>query len=259
MGITLVSSAPPFVQEENTNGLQIFEPKIEYLPQNIDYDLHIHLSNITNGLQINNADADCNLHLYNSTGSHTFEGDMEKDGNGIDYDLLINSGNFSDIGEHTYFIYCNSTSAGGDVKGTFMVTEGGVEFTEGRAILINGLLFLLVVFVFLSLFAMFMIENYIGKFTLYWISHVLLILTTFVAWQIGVDGVFSSLAITGIFRIMFWVLTVGVVPMIFLSVAWVVYIHLFNEHFQKLVDKGMTTEEAFKIANKKRGGWFNGQ
>jgi len=49
-------------------------------------------------------------------------------------------------------------------------------------------------------------------------------------------------------------------PMIFLSLAWIVYIHTFNEHFEKLIDKGHDTESAFRMAKKKsRGGWFNGK
>ena len=58
---------------------------------------------------------------------------------------------------------------------------------------------------------------------------------------------------------LFYVSTIAVTPMIFVSIAWIVYIHLFNEHFQKLIDKGVDTEEAFRLTNKKRGGWFNGQ
>jgi len=67
------------------------------------------------------------------------------------------------------------------------------------------------------------------------------------------------MALTGIFRVMFWIFTVAVLPMIILSISWIVYIHTFNEHFQKLVDKGEDTETAFKMASKKRGGWFGGQ
>jgi len=43
--------------------------------------------------------------------------------------------------------------------------------------------------------------------------------------------------------------------MMILSVAWIVYIHTYNEHFQKLIDKGEDTETAFAMTSKrKRGG-----
>ena len=47
--------------------------------------------------------------------------------------------------------------------------------------------------------------------------------------------------------------------MVILSGAWIFYIHTFNEHFEKLIDKGMDTESAFRMAKKKRGGWFAGK
>jgi hypothetical protein len=73
------------------------------------------------------------------------------------------------------------------------------------------------------------------------------------------EGLFGGIVLTGIFKIFFWILMLSAFPMILLSLAWVFYIHTFNEHFQKLLDKNMDTENAFKMAKRKSGGWFNGQ
>lgn len=165
----------------------------------------------------------------------------------------------STAGDYVYSV-CGDKDAGFKCETfQFGITEGGVILTEGRSTLVVGLLLTLVLFLFISLFAMFSVENYIAKFSLYWVSHLLLVLISFVAWQVGVEGLLGGTALTGIFRIMFWVILLAVLPMIFISMAWIFYIHAFNEHFQKLVDKGMDTESAFKMAKKKSGGWFNGK
>jgi len=141
----------------------------------------------------------------------------------------------------------------------FYVNEGGVEITDGRSSLTIALLFVLVCFLFISLFFMVKSESYKSKFALYWLSHVLFILVNFIGWQIGVEGILGSVALTGIFRIFFYIGVVAVVPMIFLSLTWIFYIHTFNEHFQKLIDKGNDPEVAFKLSKRKSGGWFNGK
>lgn len=258
--IITVSAQPPF--ETNnlaTKGLQVFYTPYENMAQNNSFEWHVHVSNISNGYPLTNDLFNCTVHLYNTTGMHTAELDLLNDANTWDKEVWIDGGNFSDIGYHSFYIFCNSTDLGGSVKGLFLVTESGLELTQGRSLLIIGLLTLLVFLLFISLYALFNVENYIGKFALYWVSHVLIILISFVAWQVAVDGLFGGLALVGIFRIMFWIFTIAVFPMIILSGAWIFYIHAFNEHFQKLIDKGVDTEEAFRMTNKKRGGWFNGK
>ena len=181
----------------------------------------------------------------------------------------------NDIGSATWtYDFCQTNVSGryditgeGDILGTatgfdalyFNINEGGMANSTSNTNSILFLLAILVIFFIGSLTLLFKLENYIAKFTFYWISHVLFILITFTAWQIGVEGILGSVALTGIFRILFYVSTIAVLPMVILSGAWIFYIHTFNEHFQKLVNKGMDTESAFKIANKKSGGWINGQ
>lgn len=257
--VGLVSAQPPF--ETNnfaTEGLQVFYPPYENVQQNTGFELHVHVSNISNGYPLTNDLFNCTLHLYNTSGIRTAQVDLENDANTWDKELWIEGANFSDVGYHSFYIWCVADGLGGSVKGSFLVTESGVDYNEGRSLLMIGLLTLLVFFVFLSLYSLFSVENYIGKFALYWVSHVLMIIITFVAWQVGVEGLLGGTAITSVFKIMFYVFSISAFPMIILSLAWIFYIHTFNEHFQKLVDKGVDTEEAFRIANKKRGGWFNG-
>lgn len=160
-------------------------------------------------------------------------------------------------GDYTYSV-CGDKDGGLKCETfTFSINEGGVEITDAGSTLAIGLLAILVIFLIGGLFGFFATENYIGKLVFYWISHILIVLISFVGWQIGVEGILGGTALTGIFRILFWVFTVAILPMIFVSLAWIVHIHAYNEHFQKLIEKGVDTEEAFRMTTKKKG-WMNG-
>lgn len=182
---------------------------------------------------------------------------VEMDKNG--YDFTYNYCDNDQEGDYFYTVCGDPTNKESCKTFTYLVTESGVEITQQRASSSVALLGILFVLLLISLYALFTVENYIGKFALYWVSHLLFLLITFVGWQVGVEGILGGVALTGIFRIMFWVSIVAVIPMLFLSLAWVFYIHAFNEHFEKLINKGYDTESAFKMTNKKRGGWFSGR
>lgn len=257
--MAMISAQPPFQQSDLTTGLVIESGYPLGHPLNTDYYLHAHVYNATSGLLIN-TDLTCFYHFYNhqiNGGEHIQIGSMTSYGAG--YNATINGSLINQSGEYSALIWCNSTDAGGFLQYSFDATESGVELTEGRSLLIIGLLTLLVFLLFISLYALFNVDNYIGKFALYWTSHVLMIIISFVAWQVGVEGLLGGMALTGVFRIMFWIFTIAVLPMIILSGAWVIYIHTFNEHFEKLIEKGGNTEDAFRMAKRKSGGWFNGR
>lgn len=136
--MALVNAQPPFEENVGTlQGLQLFEPRLEVVKQEASFNLHMHVSNITNGVQFPNTAVDCKVHLYDNTGNHTFEsGVMEKDSNGFDHEIFISSGNFSRLGEHAYYIFCNSSNPtlGGEVRGNFEVTKTGTLLDTGEAL-----------------------------------------------------------------------------------------------------------------------------
>ena len=238
------------------SGCEIRTPTASYLQIGRDVVSHVHVLNISTGSHnsLTNDTTDCYLHLYNETGNHLIKQFYGWDG--FEWEIMIDGGNFSNAGDYAFYIQCNSTDLICGVSGGITVTESGVEITEGRSILVIGLMGILFMFMFASLFVLLSVENYMAKFISYWISHILIVIITFVGWQIGVEGLLGGMALTGIFRILFWIFIIAVIPMIFVSFAWVVYIHAFNEHFQKLIDKGEDPETAFAIAKKKKGWMF---
>lgn len=150
--LTLVSVnviAQPVTQVNvNANvGLQIFYPEFETVPQNATFNLHVHVSNKSDGLPLANTAASCFLHLYDNTGNHTFESvAMGKDSNGWDHEVEISEGNFTKLGSHAFTIWCNTTDFGGEVKGTFEVTPSGKANATGITQIVFFLLFLVLIF-----------------------------------------------------------------------------------------------------------------
>ena len=149
--LPLISSAPPITNVNTEQGLEIFYPQFEAVKQDVGFNLNIQVSNITNGFPLLNTGVSCKLHLYDLAGNHTFEsGILDKDGNGYDHSVFINGGNFSDEGQHAFYIWCNTTNFGGEVKGTFQVNKTGV-IPDGIVIVLFSLLFIIVCFELLGL------------------------------------------------------------------------------------------------------------
>lgn len=131
------------------------------------------------------------------------------------------------------------------------VTPNGTTLKEGNAILYIGSLILMLFLLIISIVGIFTIDNYIGKFTFYWVSHVLFVVWTFSVWKITNGFLIGFVGLAGIFKILFWVSIVSMFPMLILSLAWTFYIHTMNDHFKRLLDKGEDVETAFSLTERK--------
>lgn len=173
--------------------------------------------------------------------------EMTKNG----YDFTYNYCNNNLSGDYFYTVCGDPTNKDPCKTFSYTVTESGVEITEQRATSSIALIVLLLLFLTFSIIGIFKVEDYKGKFALYWVSHVLLVLVLFSAWQLGVEGILDGMALTGIFKILFWVAIVSAFPMLLLSIAWIFYIHTVNDHTKRLMEKGEDPETAFSMAKKK--------
>lgn len=132
--LPFISSVPPTQTNVNIeNGLQIFFPAFDFAKQDQGFSLHVHVANLSNGFPLFNTDIDCFLHLYNSSGKHTYQNGLAKDSNGFDHGVFIEAGNFSDLGLHAFYMWCNDSTIGGEARGVFEVTPTGVEFTQAES------------------------------------------------------------------------------------------------------------------------------
>jgi len=154
LSVSMVTGAqPPAITNINTvEGLQIFVPQFTSVKYNTSFNVEVHVSNISNGVQYPNDEVDCYLHLYNSTGSHILESSaFEKDTNGWDLEYMVSYGNLTEHGEeNVYYLWCNNTAEnlGGEVKGFYEITANGKPTPDGF-IIIGFSILLLFIFVFL--------------------------------------------------------------------------------------------------------------
>lgn len=123
-------------------GLQVFYPNIETLPVGTGFDLHIHVSNISNGLTLPNTNVTCMLHLYNSSGNHLIETAFGKDSNGIDHEYFIDGKNFTQTGLYPWNIYCTQNSLGGEATGTLKISSSEQDYSTPYYFLIIGLIYM---------------------------------------------------------------------------------------------------------------------
>lgn len=150
------SFAKPIIDPIVSQGVDTLEvevPIVSVIKQFQDgVTLHTHVHNKTSGLPLtpDNSDVSCYLHMYNVTGGELLEEEMIPDPNNLEWELDINKENFSLIGIHSFFLFCNNSVMGGFVRGGFEVTATGIETEEGGVAL--GIIILIPIFITLLLF-----------------------------------------------------------------------------------------------------------
>jgi len=148
---------------------------------------------------------------------------------------------FPSRGEYYFNMYCECDDCsiiadfndlGGFSENGLFVNGFGEELTEANASMFNySMMFLMILFV-LTLVGLFMVEHYIGKFALYWIAHLLFVIGTFSMWQFNWGYAISYTGLAGIWKVLFYVSTIAVLPMILLSMVWIFYIHALMSIFK---------------------------
>jgi len=255
---SFVFAAPPTQININQDiGVAIFTPPREYLPQNEGYAFHVHVSNISNGRPLNNTDVDCFLHLYYPNGSHSLETSLNKDSNGEDHDIFISGTNFSILGDHAYYIWCDSAEAGdtgGSASGIYIITLTGTELTEGKSILLVGLLAILV-FVFVgNLIALPFVPKGDNKsedgqllsinnlkhlkLPLMLSAYVLFMAIIYVASNISFAFLSTTLIATLLFKL-YTVMMILLLPIVIITFLYLITSLLSENEVKKLLDRGV--------------------
>jgi len=186
------------------------------------------------------------IQLPNSTIILNGEHAMVKTGNVYTYSF----NNTDLVGSYSYITCGDLDGARTCQSVTFEVTQTGFSLNTSGGIMGIGLVAILILFFVFALVGVFKIEDYKGRFALYWVCHLLIIAISFIAWNMALENYMNN-AIAGIFKIIFWVTITSAFPMVLLSLAWIFYIHTMNDHMEKLIDNGGNVEDAFSMAKKK--------
>jgi hypothetical protein len=121
---SLVLAVPPFMDQTNLGGLQIEFPSFSSVPVNEDFNLSVHIYNISSGVAINTS-TDCFLHVYRM-GDHILILNQSSVEHIFDYEFEINNSVFNELGFYRVLVYCEHLGViGGFVNHGFEVTIDG--------------------------------------------------------------------------------------------------------------------------------------
>jgi len=173
----------------------------------------------------------------------------------VDNQSMTNAGPYhnytvdaSRLGIYTATVSCFDNGWWGTNTFEILVTPNGEQPDTAKSIVDLAMLFFLIVLLVFSILGIFTINNVNAKFALYWVSHLLAIGVTFIAWQTS-SGVLSYSPFVGeFFRIAFFVLLVAFLPMFLLSIFFIIKFHFINKNVMDLINAGYEREDAERIA-----------
>ena len=184
--LLMISFASAVAPSATTEGW-IIRSAIPDVFQKIDgsYDFHAHIFDATTGNPVIET-AGCYLHIYDTDGTHLYEGYDDTASHDFDYSFMVNDNNFSVGFEYPYIMQCNGTYAtddeGGYYASSFIVTDDGHAKPEG------------IVIVFFSLYAL--MSFLFMLYSLYIILGALTSVST--TWEtvfLGLAGYFNTMAV----------------------------------------------------------------
>jgi hypothetical protein len=247
--IPFVSSAPPVTTiQQFTEGYIIEGTPQETLKQNNDFTFNFFLYNISNGVTPASTTS-CIFYLSNSSGNILFSSTVQDVGGYRS--ILIKGNNFSKVGHYPYGVKCNSSKLGGALVSYFEVTPNGLELTTGRALVDIGLLIVFVIFLTGIVYIFLETDNLLIKFSSVGFGYLVLIIINFIAWNMANDFLLSAPFIASMFRIFFFVLIVGLFPLVIGGFAYYLIMIFKIKEIERLMGKGMDYNDAERRQGRK--------
>lgn len=144
-------SAVPFQSSEGELIIQV--PPQSSIKKNSDFVFNVHIYNTTDGKPFNDS-VSCELHIYNSTGSHILDNRMLNDEDSFnEYTFTLDRGNTT--GDMiSYIVQCNNSRIGSFASDIIYTTRSGLILENSESILyiiLTSGVFIL--FIILSYFA----------------------------------------------------------------------------------------------------------
>jgi len=239
-------------------GYELRIPQKEFLKQGEDVTAHIHVFNVSNGVPIypSTSDVGCMLHVYDQVGNHIVEEPMEEDGNGLEWDIFVDGGNFTELGQISIVLWCNDSTMGGFVSTSFEVTGTGHGLSQAKSLLYIVILSVLVLLFIVNMVIIPMLPSgnikegelitinhlkYVRS-VLYVTAYMLLVSITFTTSNLAIayleDGMFGSLLFT-IFEMLSWLM----LPMVVVWLIYVFYMIFQDKQTKNMLSRGIGVGE----------------
>lgn len=155
LSLNIISAAPKPAVSTSQSTLEIITPEWNYIKQGGDIDFYFHVYNQTK--YKTNLTTNCSFHLYeeNSEGEHIYIlNPVTKFVGGRDFEVSINGGNFSRIGDYCYLLECQSLNEVVGLEKCFEVTKTGDILGGDLIIIFINLLFIISVIGLISTFVL---------------------------------------------------------------------------------------------------------
>lgn len=182
-----VNAALPFAQTGNFGeGYEIKYPPFETYKQNTDITFNFHVFNISNGVPIDDSLTSCFIHIYISQGEQEYEFEVPHSITNVnnEWEINIDKGNFTSLGDYAYIIQCNSTTLGGFESVAFKITNSGLSPAGDNfqifiyALFIFAVAFLLMRLI-LTLVNLATASETVYSLLLSWVSFIILLITNY--------------------------------------------------------------------------------
>jgi len=246
----MVSAKPPVTTEfVGDRNLVIEANAMPYYKINEGASIFIHVFNKSNGVQLTGADVSCEVELTDGNGTLLLAGNPTYID---DYWFMSRPANIiTERGKYAVMIHCNSSALAGFKTFFFQANGFGDELDIAHSIKFNSAMLLMMILFLLALGGIMGIDNPIGKFTCYWISHILFIVGTFSMWQFNEGYTIQYLGMAGAWKVMFYFSIIAFFPMIILSIAGMIIYYATDKKVMNLIEKGMPEEEARRRQGRK--------
>lgn len=242
----MISAVPPVTTTTNfPSGYAIIDSPQNYLKQNQDYTYNFFVRNASNGVLISNVSTNCSFYLSNSSGNLIYSSDAIYVGTDLGYwYTLISGGNFSETGVYSYGIKCEGVSFATGKSGVWEVTPNGLDLPVGNAFIYIGLLIVFVIFLIGTVVIFMSSENLLSRVNMIGLGYLLLIAINFIAWNMASDFLLSAPFIASMFRIIFFVLIIGLFPLVIAGFIYYLLMLFKIKEIERLMTRGLSYEDA---------------
>jgi hypothetical protein len=131
----------------------------------------------------------------------------------------------------------------------FFITPNGEQSSVGSSIMYIGLLVILVLFLVVCIYWFMETDNLLVKVGSLGFGYLLLIAITFIAWNMASDFLTSSAFLVEMFRITFFVLVIGLFPLLLGMFAYYTIMVFKIKEIERLMGKGFDEKEASERVN----------
>lgn len=234
---SFVLAAAPF---QSFGDLNIDYNKFDVKKQNEAFNFTFHVSNSTNLIN----DADCYFDLKYQDGSAINKVSNLPSISENEYYVFSNATNFSQTGDYSVVVSCNTSLQAGGISFGFLVNPSGESATTSTAFFYIGLLALLIIFLVLIIAYGFDTDNIVGKTFSIGFGYLILMGIVFVSWQMALSFIINSPFLVSFLRLSFVVLISGFFPLLIILFVYGVYMMIQIKEIRDMQKRGISIDEA---------------